>query len=312
MANGSGMNGFGAIGEFAIGEADEGGITASTTPPFTYDYPNPRGYLRSVDLLTWAWSSPIRQTDVFYGLGGPSFDWPNPRGYIPAIALRTWIQSTPLNLIGQDIFYGLGGPSIDWPNPRGPQFPISLRTYVQPTNLVALRPPPFYGLAGNPNFDWPNPRGPQRSIDALLLTNNSPFILLGLQIPSLAFSSDMAAYTCSANDSASGQDWSGAGYMAIYDIDTSIQFYGVFRNSLTGVYIDPTTVTIYMLDPTGTETSYDNLTGSVVRDSLGHYHFTLTPTISGVWTYKWRGIGNAVATSPDTSFTINASSLIAG
>jgi len=101
--------------------------------------------------------------------------------------------------------------------------------------------------------------------------------------------------------------------MAKYEIDTSIQLEGVFLNPLAGVYIDPTEVQLFIMDPTGNITEYSNLTnGGVVKQSLGYYTFTLIPDISGVWTYKWQGTGAAQATSPDTTFNVSASALIGG
>ena len=100
--------------------------------------------------------------------------------------------------------------------------------------------------------------------------------------------------------------------MAQYEIDTTIVIQGIFTNALTGVYADPTAITLYLLDPAGVATTQIWPGGFIVRDSLGHFHFNLTPTVSGNWTYKWRGTGAATATSPDTIFTVNASALIPG
>ena len=122
---------------------------------------------------------------------------------------------------------------------------------------------------------------------------------------------DRGVFTVRASDSPSGQNWSGAGYMASYEIDTTIQINGEFRSSLTGVYIDPTTITLFVLDPSGLTTTY-TYPGTIVRDALGHFHQQITPSKSGTWTYKWQALGAAVATSPDTTFTVNSSLLIAG
>ena len=100
--------------------------------------------------------------------------------------------------------------------------------------------------------------------------------------------------------------------MSQYEIDTTIEMQCVFMNSLTGVYADPTTVRVSIVDPTGAQTSQEWPGGSVTRDSLGHFHALITPAISGNWTYKWRGMGAFTATSPDTIFTVNASLLIPG
>lgn len=100
--------------------------------------------------------------------------------------------------------------------------------------------------------------------------------------------------------------------MASYEIDTAIELQGVFLNALTGVYADPTAITLYVNDPTNTQTTYTWPSATIVRDSTGHFHQIITPAISGTWKYKWQGTGAVVATSPDTSFTINASALIPG
>jgi hypothetical protein len=100
--------------------------------------------------------------------------------------------------------------------------------------------------------------------------------------------------------------------MSQYEIDTTVELQCVFMNSLTGVYADPTNVKVNILDPTGSQSTQEWPSGTVTRDSLGHFHAFVTPAISGNWTYKWRGMGAFTATSPDTIFTVNASLLIPG
>jgi len=288
-------------------------------PPSTnYDWPNPRGYIPVIDLRTWAWGVPLNLVgqDQFFGLpGNPNYDWPNPRGYIPAIDLKTWAWPVNLNLLNQDKFFGLAGAvNFNWPVPSRGYIPaIDLRTWTQSVPLNLLGKDQFFGLAGHPNYDWPNPRGTEASIELRASIRINPAILPVIpEVPSLAFSSDAAAYKVTASTSASGQNWSGAGYMAQYEIDTSVVIEGVFLNALAGVYIDPTAVSLFIIDPSGGRQTQTLSSGAVIRDSLGHFHFTFTPTKSGVWTYKWQGTGAAVATSPDTMFTINPSALIAG
>jgi hypothetical protein len=130
-------------------------------------------------------------------------------------------------------------------------------------------------------------------------------------VPALAFASDQSAYSASGSDSPSGQNWSGAGFMAKYEIDTTVQINGDFINAITGVYVDPSLVTLYLLTPAGVGSSVD-YPGAVSRSSQGHYFYQITASQSGVWNYKWQASGTAVATSPDGSFTVNASLLIAG
>jgi hypothetical protein len=140
-------------------------------------------------------------------------------------------------------------------------------------------------------------------------------------VPSLAFCVDIPVFSANAldtglfaavgSDSPSGQGWSGAGYMGIYEIDTDIQINGEFIDSLAGVYIDPTVITLFMLNPNGVTSSF-NFPGTITRDSLGHFHQQLIPSVSGTWTYKWQATGAAICTSPDTTFTVKPSLLIPG
>ena len=127
----------------------------------------------------------------------------------------------------------------------------------------------------------------------------------------LAFASEQSAYSATGSDSPSGQNWSGAGFMAKYEIDTVIQINGEFTNSITGVYIDPSLVTLYILPPNGSASSVD-YPGAISRASQGHYFFQVNASQSGVWYYKWQATGAATATSPDITFTVNPSLLIAG
>ncbi len=219
-----------------------------------------------------------------------------------------WQNQLTTNLAGQDQFFGAGGPNYDYPNPRGYIPAIILKTWIQQR--------PFYYSPSIPipqSYDRPNPRGPLYSIDLRTWIHQGN-IQLGrvIGIPTLAFTSDKQAITCAASDSPSGQNWSGAGYMARYEIDTPIQIEGIFLDALNNVYVDPTDVKLFVKDPAGATILYSIANSSVIRESAGHYTVTLEPTISGTWTYKWQSTGTFPATSPDTTFTVNASELIPG
>lgn len=297
-----------------------GGAAPVVQTPPPIDFPNPAGPRASIDLRTWLQPTPLNLIgqDVFYGgpgMGAKALDYPNPRGYIPSIDLKTWAWGTPLNLIGKDRFFGVGGPSYDYPNPRGYRQPIENFTFIYPGPSL-LHVSPTFGLGGYPNFDQPNPRGPRRAIDLLSITGSLNLdLILFPGAPSLVYSVDLAATIVSASDSPSGQGWKGRGYMTKYEIDSSVQINGVFTNAVNDIYVDPSGVTLLVLDPAGAQTAYQ-YTGvpasPITRDSQGHYHFTISPSKSGTWTYKWQATGNFVGTSPDTTFTVNASSLIAG
>jgi hypothetical protein len=125
---------------------------------------NPRGPVPCIDLLTWAFSSPLAITGQKLPVGGNrNFDWPVPRGsFWPTDAFLT--KNFALN---QDTFFGLAGnPNYDWPNPPGyAPGVITNKTWVQGLIPDLVSKDVFFGLAGNPNFDWPVPRGPVPAID---------------------------------------------------------------------------------------------------------------------------------------------------
>lgn len=289
----------------------------------TYDYPNPRAPERSIELRTWVHGLdiPLYGADVFPGrAGGPAYDWPNPRGPERSIDLRTW--TVPYNFaLNATPFQLFGSRNFDQPNPRGYWHSNLLHNWVHGTQIQLSDH--TFGLGGHPNFDWPNPQPPRYALDLRTWINQGN-IQLGRVIgtPTLAFSSDMATATatagafaavvCSASDSPSGQNWSGSGYMARYEIDTSIQIEAIFLNALTNTYIDPSEVMLFVRDPNGAVSDYTNLgpSGGVVQAGLGHYTFTFVPGVSGDWLYKWQGTGVAPATSPDTTLTVHSSAFL--
>lgn len=98
--------------------------------------------------------------------------------------------------------------------------------------------------------------------------------------------------------------------MGTYEIQSSIDLFGTFADAATGAAADPSEVTLFVRDPTG---DVETITGgAITKLAVGSYQYTFTATISGDWTYKWQGTGAVVCTSPDATFTVNASQLIAG
>jgi hypothetical protein len=283
---------------------------APTSPPF--DQPNPRGPIYPIELRTFLQSTKLNLIgkDVIFGTP-KAYDYPNPRGYIYPSDLRNFTQSTPLNIIGTDKFFGLGGPRYDYPNPRSPQRAIDLINLTSSGLALKLTvAPPNLGVFAQ--YDYPNPRGPQRSIDALTIAGSLPIPIFTIPgVPCLVYCVEQSAVAVYASDSPSGQGWKGAGYMSKYEIDTSIQINGDFLNAIDDIYVDPSGVTLFILDPSGAQT-IAQYPGAVIRDAQGHYHYTIAPSKSGTWTYKWQAGGSFIGTSPDTTFTVNASALIAG
>ena len=56
---------------------------------------------------------------------------------------------------------------------------------------------------------------------------------------------------------------------------------------------DPTTLTLYVTDPSGTATSYTYAGEGITKDSVGDYHKDLTVTTVGKWWYGFKGTGDA-------------------
>lgn len=96
--------------------------------------------------------------------------------------------------------------------------------------------------------------------------------------------------------------------MNVYEIDTQIQITGEFLAIVGGAPVAPTDVELYLLAPDGTE---QTITTGFGNPSVGIYTYVTTPSLGGIWAYKWRSPDGAViATGPDTVFLVNASMLI--
>lgn len=127
-----------------------------------YDWPNPRGPRRSVDLLTWVQSGLALNAPI---MPGQNYDWPNPRGPRRSVDLLTW---TPPDLVATAAFLPFQQLNYDWPNPRGPK---RANDYTH----ISFSPPGLVPQQASPatiTFDWPNPRGPRRSVDLLTWTQS--------------------------------------------------------------------------------------------------------------------------------------------
>lgn len=161
-----------------------------STPFFTTDWPNPRGYAfpfenrsylnyfvidDSAPFAQTDWPNPTRLAQVFsnnynwteslttLGIPLPSVqnpffqtDWPNPTLLKFASDLRTFVSQNYQKYNAQDKFFGVAGevPDFDWTNPLRARS-IDALTWVQNLSQSTLAPlaiPPFFQL------DWPNPR----------------------------------------------------------------------------------------------------------------------------------------------------------
>ena len=84
-----------------------------------------------------------------------------------------------------------------------------------------------------------------------------------------------------------------------YPVDQPIRLtFHTYSDAAQTTLADATTVTLYVRDPAGTET-----TPTVTHDSTGTYHYDLTPSLAGHYSVHWKATG-AVATATDEGFDV--------
>lgn len=64
---------------------------------------------------------------------------------------------------------------------------------------------------------------------------------------------------------------------------------------VNGALFDGTTVKLLVQDGHGAKTEYTYGASSIVRESLGVYHFDLVLNVPGTWAYTWHSEGNVYA-----------------
>jgi hypothetical protein len=94
--------------------------------------------------------------------------------------------------------------------------------------------------------------------------------------------------------------------MAAYEIDTLVRLSGSFTAVSGNTAADPTNVKLYVMDPGNQVTIYQYSLTEIVKDSVGNYHKDILANQVGNWKYKWQGTGAAQVTSPDATFSVNA------
>ena len=89
--------------------------------------------------------------------------------------------------------------------------------------------------------------------------------------------------------------------MKSYPLGTQLVLGTTFVDAITQVPADPTTVTLEVMDPTGTVTM-----PSYTHPGTGLFKSLFTPSMAGVWTTRWEGTG-AVVAATEHKFEIRAS-----
>lgn len=94
----------------------------------------------------------------------------------------------------------------------------------------------------------------------------------------------------------------------LYDVGDNPKITGAFTD-ISGSPVDPTTVTAIWKDPAGVETTLVYGVGNtIVKDSIGVYHFYILINQTGTYFYRWVGTGtNQVA--EENHFTVRTSNL---
>lgn len=72
----------------------------------------------------------------------------------------------------------------------------------------------------------------------------------------------------------------------------------------SGVPVDPTTITVKIMAPSGTISTYTFAGGDITKVQTGVYDYVLSITSSGKWKYKWFGTGTAQAASEDRTIDV--------
>lgn len=111
---------------------------------------------------------------------------------------------------------------------------------------------------------------------------------------------DDDAYGCTVSDAT----LAGNTPMA-YDIGDVARLSVAFANS-AGAATDPTTVTLKLELPDGTEKTLTYALAEITKDSTGNYHYDHTITLAGRHTYKYLGTGTVVA-AEEAAFVVKSS-----
>jgi len=79
--------------------------------------------------------------------------------------------------------------------------------------------------------------------------------------------------------------------MSHYNIGDTIRVKATFKDA-DDALSDPSTVTVTVYEPDGTETDYTLTGGGVQKESTGVYYADITPTQAGIHWYRFSSTGN--------------------
>lgn len=77
---------------------------------------------------------------------------------------------------------------------------------------------------------------------------------------------------------------------SLYDIGDQVVISGTFDNGVPAP-VDPGTITLRIMAPSGPLAPLVYGVDPIVKDSTGRYHYLLSVTEAGLFTYRWEGTG---------------------
>jgi len=89
-----------------------------------------------------------------------------------------------------------------------------------------------------------------------------------------------------------------------FPVNTTLTVTGVITAVANGAPVDPSDVSLYVVDPYGSQTSYTLSAQQVIRTSPGNYSYDLVPATPGVWQYWWQGTGAVVVSMFKSDFVV--------
>lgn len=65
--------------------------------------------------------------------------------------------------------------------------------------------------------------------------------------------------------------------------------------TVAGTATDPTAITLSLMNPAGTVTTYTYSLAEITKDSTGNYSKNVTLDTEGIWRWRWLGTGTVAA-----------------
>ncbi len=87
------------------------------------------------------------------------------------------------------------------------------------------------------------------------------------------------------------------------DIGDGVALTYTFRDE-AGAPADPTTITLVVMSPGRSNTTYTYADGDLTKEGVGVYSKVVNPTIAGRWRYRWTGAGGGIDWTDQGAFWV--------